>query len=200
MNTRGSAGGLAAGALAFAVAAGTACIGGTAAQALPTTWVLQNATLDDRGSASGLFTIGPYGYLTAPGSITTTAGSLLGGHVYSYSDPTNILPSSPPPFGVEFHSATYNLTLHIEFQNSLELTGVNPIILASSWECASFSCPGPDTGNPGANTRYFTAGSAVAAPEPRSLSLAAPEPGSLSLLALGAAGVLAARRRRSARG
>ena len=155
---------------ALAVAA-ILCATAPVAQALPTTWILQNATLDDGGRASGLFTIGPYGYLTAPDSITTTAGTLLGGHAYSYSDPTNIIPGSPPAYGVEFHSANYNLTLHLEFQNSLETGGVDQLILASSWECASYSCPGPDTGSPGANTRYFISGSAVAAPEPAAAGL-----------------------------
>jgi hypothetical protein len=75
--------------------------------------------------------------------------------------------------------------LHLEFQNSLEGGGANPLILASSWECASFLCPGPDTGHPDANTRYFTSGSAVAAvPEPQTLGLI--------MMALGAFGAYAA--------
>lgn len=144
----------------------------TPAKALPTTWILQNAVLDDGGTATGMFTINVYGYLSPPSSITTTAGTLLGGHTYTLSDPSNILPGSPPAYGVEFHSATYDLTLHLEFQNSLESGGVNPLVLANSWECASFSCPGPDTGNPGANTRYFISGTAIAAvPEPGTLGL-----------------------------
>ncbi len=180
---------LAGGVLAFAAIAGGASLTATPAYALPTTWVLQNATLDDGGSVSGSFTIGPYGYLVGPVTVASTGGTLLGGHAYSYSDPTNIVPGSPPAFGVELHSATYDLTLHIEFENSLDSSGVDPIVLSQSWECASFSCPGPDTGAPGADTRFFTAGSAVAAPEP----------GALSLLALGAAGAIGMRRRRQGR-
>lgn len=181
--------GLACGVLLLAAITSGICFTPRTAYALPTTWVLQNATLDDGGTVSGSLTIGPYGYLVAPVTVTSTAGTLLGGHAYSYSDPTNIVPGSPPAFGVEFHSATYDLTLHIEFENSLESSGVDPIVLSQSWECASFSCPGPDTGQPDADTRFFTAGSAVAAPEP----------GTLSLLALGGIGAIALRRRWSRR-
>ncbi len=172
---------------AFAVAAAF-CAGAPSAQALPITWTLRNATLDDGGMASGSFTIGPYGYLNGPVTVATTAGNLLGGHAYSYSDPTNIIPGSPPAYGVEFHSANYNLTLHLEFQNSLETGGVDQLILASSWECASFSCPGPDYGSPGANTRYFISGSAVATPEPAAAGL----------LVLGVTAALVLRRRPAA--
>jgi hypothetical protein len=156
----------------LAVAAGAVGAFSSPAAALPTTWVLQNAVLDDGGTATGIFTIDVYGYLSEPSHIDTTAGSLLGNHAYTLGDPSNIIPGSPPAYGVEFHSATYDLTLHLEFQNSLESGGVNPLILASSWECASFSCPGPDKDNPGANTRYFISGSAAAAvPEPASVGL-----------------------------
>jgi hypothetical protein len=172
---------------AVVLAAGI-CAGAPSARALPITWTLQNAVFDDGGTASGSFTIGPYGYLNAPVTGTTTAGNLLGGHAYLFTDPTNIIPGSPPAYGVEFHSATYNLTLHLEFQNSLETGGVDQLILASSWECASFSCPGPDYGSPGANTRYFISGSAVAAAEPTALGL----------LLLGIAGAVALRRRSAA--
>ncbi len=161
-------------------AAGVVSVGGHVAYALPTTWVLQNATLDDGGTVSGEFTIGPYGYLISPINLTTSAGSLLSGFSYTASDPSDIVPGTPPAYGVDFFSPSYDLDLHIVFQNSLELGGPNPIILTSSYECAAFTCPGPDTGSPGANTRFFTGGDAVPAPEPASFGL----------LALGALGVI----------
>ncbi|HEV2098621.1 MAG TPA: PEP-CTERM sorting domain-containing protein [Stellaceae bacterium] len=168
------------GLLGAIVSAGVVGAGGQVAYALPTTWVLQNATLDDGGTASGEFTIDQYGYLHSPINITTSAGSLLSGFTYTTSDPSGIVPGTPPAYGVDFFSPSYNLDLHIVFQNSLESSGPNPIILASSYECAAFTCPGPDTGSPGANTRFFTGGDAVPAPEPASLGL----------LALGAVGVI----------
>jgi len=176
------------GVLAVAIGAGVAAAGSDAALALPTTWMLQGATFDDGGTASGEFTIGPYGYLIAPISVTTTAGTLLGGFSYVPTDPSDIVPGTPPAYGVDFFSPSYNLDLHIVFQNSLESTGPNPIVLASSYECAAFTCPGPDTYSPGADTRFFTGGEAVAA---------APEPASFTLLALGAMGVIVLRRRRA---
>src|SRR5215213_6210394 len=173
---------------ALAVAMGAA-VGGfsTPAAALPTSWVLQNAVFDDGGTASGVFTLNVYGYLSEPTQIDTTAGSLLGGHTYTLIDPSSIVPNSPPASGVAFYSSTYNRDLHLVFQNSLEGGGVNPLDLANSYECLSFSCPGPDTGQPNANTRYFISGSAVAAPEPGSLGL--------MMGALGIFGALVARRR-----
>ena len=111
---------LTAGALAVAIVAGIAGAGSDTAFALPTTWVLQGAELDDGGTVSGKFTIGPYGYLIAPIAVTTTAGTLLGGFSYAPSDPSDIVPNTPPPFGVDFFSPSYNLDLHIVFQNSLE--------------------------------------------------------------------------------
>ena len=143
---------------------------------------------DDGGTVSGQFTIGPYGYLIAPIAVTTTAGTLLHGFSYTQTDPSNIVPGTPPAFGVDFFSPTYNLDLHIVFQNSLESSGPNPIVLASSYECMAFTCPGPDTGSPGADTRFFTAGEVVAAPEPASVGLLA--------LGVGAIGIIAIRRRR----
>jgi PEP-CTERM motif len=177
------------GVLAVAIGAGVVGAGSDTALALPTTWVLQGATLDDGGTAAGEFTIGPYGYLIAPISVTTTTGTLLNGFSYAPPDPSDIVPSTPPAFGVDFFSPFYNLDLHIVFQNSLESTGPNPIVivLASSYECAAFTCPGPDTGSPDADTRFFTAGEVVAAPEPASLGL----------LALGTIGIIALRRRRA---
>jgi hypothetical protein len=129
-----------------------------------------------------------YGYLSAPTQVDTTAGTLLGGHTYTLAAPSNIVPGSPPAFGVDFYSSTYDLNLHLVFQNSLEGGGSNPLILANSYECASFSCPGPDTGSAGANTRYFISGEAVAA---------VPEPGTLGLIiaALGVFGAMATHRR-----
>jgi hypothetical protein len=179
---------VAAGALAVAIVAGVV-VGSNTAFALPTTWVLQGAELDDGGTVSGEFTIGPYGYLIAPIAVTTTAGTLLGGFSYAPPDPSDIVPNAPPAFGVDFFSPSYNLDLHIVFQNSLESSGPNPIVEASSYECAAFTCPGPDTGNPGADTRFFTAGEVVAAPEPASFGLLA--------LGVGAIGIIALRRRRA---
>jgi hypothetical protein len=179
---------LAAGALAVAIVAGVVGACSTTAFALPTTWVLQGAELDDGGTVSGQFTIGPYGYLIAPIAVTTTAGTLLPGFSYAPPDPSDIVPGTPPAFGVDFFSPSYNLDLHIVFQNSLESSGPNPIVLASSYECSAFTCPGPDTGSPGADTRFFTAGEVVAAPEPASVGLLA--------LGVGAIGIIALRRRR----
>jgi hypothetical protein len=173
---------------AVAIGAGLAVAGSDSAFALPTTWMLQGATLDDGGAVSGEFTIGPYGYLIAPISITTTAGTLLGGFSYAPPDPSDIVPSTPPAYGVDFFSPSYNRDLHLVFQNPLNSTGPDPIIVGSSYECSAFSCPGPDTGSRGADTRYFTAGEVVNA---------APEPAGLGLLILGAAGAIAVRRRRA---
>src|SRR5271168_1998149 len=126
------------GVLAVAIGAGVAAAGSDAALALPTTWMLQGATFDDGGTASGEFTIGPYGYLIEPISLTTTAGSLLGGFSYTGTNPSDIVPSTPPAYGVDFFSPSYNLDLHIVFQNPLDSSGVDPIVLASSYECAAY--------------------------------------------------------------
>ena len=157
----------------------------TPAMALPTTWILQNAVFEDGGTASGEFTINVYGYLSEPTHIDTTAGTLLGAHTYTLSDPSSIVPNSPPAFGVDFFSCNYDLDLHLVFQNSLEGSGVNPLVLANSYECLSFTCPGPDTGL-GANTRFFVSGYAIPAPEPGTLGL--------MMGALGVFGAVAARR------
>jgi hypothetical protein len=155
-------------ALAAALVSGAGC---GAAFALPTTWVLENGTFDDGGNASGEFTIDIYDYLTTPISITTTAGSLLGGYYYTPIDPSNIVPSTPPAYGVDFFSPNYDLELQLVFEYPLSSTGTDPLVLSDSFECAAYSCPGPDTGAPGADTRYFTSGDIVAAPEPASLSM-----------------------------
>lgn len=151
---------------AGAIAATVLVASGTGvARAAPLTWVLHDAVFDDGGGASGQFTIDVYGYLSNPSGIVTTAGSLLSGFSYDLTNPSNIVPGTPPAIGVEFHSGSYNLTLHLEFAHPLDLPGLDPLVLGSSWECAAFTCPGPDTGSPGANTRYFTSGFAVV-PEP----------------------------------
>jgi len=180
---------LAAGALAVAIVAGVVGACSTTAFARPTTWVLQGAELDDGGTVSGQFTIGPYGYLIAPIAVTTTAGTLLGGFSYAPADPSDIVPNAPPAFGVDFFSPSYNLDLHIVFQNSLESSGPDPIALASSYECAAFTCPGPDTGYPGADTRFFISGEVVAAPEPAGFGLL--------ILGIVAIGIITLRRRRA---
>jgi hypothetical protein len=95
---------LAAGALAVAIVAGVCGAGSDTAFALPTTWVLQGAELDDGRTVSGKFTIGPYGYLIAPVAVTTTGGTLLGGFSYAPPDPSDIVPNAPPAFGVDFFS------------------------------------------------------------------------------------------------
>jgi hypothetical protein len=171
----------------LAVAVGAA-VGGfsTPAAALPTTWILQNAVLDDGGTATGVFTLNVYGFLSPPTHIDTTAGSLLGAYTYTVpGSPSSIIPSSPPAYGVAFYSGNYDRALHLEFTNSLEGSGVNQLVLKASYECASFSCPGLDTGQIGADTRYFVSGYAVAA---------VPEPGTLGLMmaALGVFGAMAA--------
>jgi hypothetical protein len=156
--------------------------GAAPALALPTTWVLHGASLDDGGTVSGEFTIGPYGFLTAPIGLSSTTGSLLGGYSYHASNPSNIVPGTPPAYGIDFYSPSYNRDLHIVFKYPLDSTGPDPIVAAMSYECAAYRCPGPDPGSRGADTRYFTAGDAIPASEPASFGLLAVCAGAVMML------------------
>jgi hypothetical protein len=92
---------------------------------------------------------------------------------------TYAIPGSFPNGGVPANA--FDITngffqnLQITFENPLTTPGIDPILIGTtSFECYAWSCPGPDTGQPGADTRYFTAGSATSAsatPLPASLPL-----------------------------
>lgn len=169
------------------------------ANALPITWNF-TGVLDDGATASGQFTLSLYGYLSDGSFINTTSGSVLAGAGYSRpGNPTSILPSTPPAFGVAFYSGNYNRWLWLNFANDLETPGINPLDLShlKSFECFAWSCPGPGQPASNANTRFFVSGTATAvgfAPEPGQT----PIPGALPLFAsgLGAFGLLTWRRRK----
>lgn len=133
--------------------------GGSAANALPLTFELEDATFSDGGTMSGEFTLDVYGFLTQPTKITTTAGTNLGG--FTYQPPET---SANGLSVVDFFSSTYNRDLHIVFDNPLIDGGYDAIDPNLSYECDGFTCPSDDT-------RYFTGGAAVAASEPAGLAL-----------------------------
>jgi len=94
------------------------------------------------------------------------------------------------------------VTLQITFANAL-LTSASPDPIVGggggpSFECLSWTCPGPATDQVGANTRYFTSGFATTIST--SLSSETPLPAALPLFAtgLGALGLLGWRRKRKA--
>ena len=172
----------------FAAALFAAALGASsAAQAFPLTWNV-TGVFDDGGAVSGQFTIDTSGYYDEPTALTT-AGSLIGAFDYSLALPNQIIPPTPPAFGVVFYSDFYVRTLQMMFENSLEVASAdNPIVISSlSFECDSY-CP-----DSGAKTRFFVSGYA-------SVASATPLPAALLLFAggLGALALGLSRRRRAA--
>ena len=181
-------------ALNLLLIAGGSAYSGSAA-ALPITWTLQNVTFADGGTASGEFTLNPYGFLDSSSITTTTptpatAGSFTG-NVYTY--PGN----SINPVLDASSLNTVQITFQIDYLHALNLVfqytvdsgnpQINPLILAlSSFECeGSSSCATGNIvniANDGGKIRYVSSGAVVT-------GLAAiPEPSALGLLMMGAAG------------
>lgn len=165
------------------------------AQALPLTWNV-TGVFDDGGTVTGQFTIDVYGYYDEPTALIT-GGSLIGPFTYSLALPQQIIPPTPPAFGVVFYSEYSDRALQIMFLNSLEIGSANnPIDLSASasFECLSYTCPGPGTPDADANTRFFVSGFASVA------QAATPLPAALPMFATGLAGLgwLARRRRKQA--
>ena len=154
----------------------------------PITWTV-TGNFDDGTTFSGTFSLNGYGYLTAPTSVMTNTG-LLPAETYTNTDPSGIVPGTPPADG--FYVTIYGSnppsadTLELVFSNSLEAPGTDPLIggvNGPSYECLAFTCGGLD----GVNTRYVTLGSAVSTPVPAAWSL--------MLLGLAGVGFAAVRRR-----
>ena len=194
-------------AVSAATVAGACC--GISAPASATTWFI-TGSLDDGSTASGFFSWTSYGYLdSTPGTtdIKTTGGSLLSGYEYINAPPypPGAFPEGPggPSVVIYAYSGSIpEVTLQITFKNAL-LTSTSPDPIVGgvggpSFECLSWTCPGPDTGQVGANTRYFTSGFATTIGT--SLSSETPLPAALPLFAtgLGALGLLGWRRKRKA--
>ncbi len=153
---------------------------------VPGTYIV-TGTLNDGGTVSGEFTINVYGYLSAPTSVTTTPGSVLGGQAYT------IPPLNPNFQPITFASSvqfTYNYspTLQITFLNPIGAGVVDPILIGFANAGNSFEC---DVGLGGYCTngfdpttgRYFLSGEAVATPLPAALPLFVGGLGVVSLLA-----------------
>jgi hypothetical protein len=151
---------------------------------------LQGAELDDGGTVSGKFAIGPCGYLIAPIAVTTTAGTLLGGFSYAPSDPSDIVPNAPPAFGVDFFFAVVQSgsAHHLPELARIERTGPDRSGLIVR-VCGLYLPRARHRQSWRADTRFFTAGEVVAAPEPASFGLLPP--------GVGAIGIIALRRRRA---
>jgi hypothetical protein len=157
------------------------------APAAATTFVLDNVTFNDGGTAAGSFDLNIYGYI-ADEPIGTTAGTVLAGYAYSSGQ---LIPGSPPSSAFAFYSGSgFELVLDLTAPLGGTSSGSDPLVaggvvsgsaLAGSYEqCTDSTCGG--TGNYRLVTGGFTY---------------APEPATLSLLGFAAVALGAARRRRS---
>jgi hypothetical protein len=190
------------------LSAGLAFSGQAGATPLPATFNV-SGVFDDGGTLSGTFGLDVYGYIDdGTVNLTATAGTTLTSvEIYTIPpDARAIDPNDPlSATGVNFIDINIapNRMLHLEF-GALINQSVAPgtpitnlplsLVLDQSYECYSWSCPGP-TGT-GGTTRYLVSGdvTAQAAPFPGQT----PIPGALPLFAGGAGllGFLGLRRRR----
>ena len=149
---------------------------------------------DDGGTGTGLINIDVYGYTgnNPPSSASTTAGSTLGSASYDANVIAPFYNASVNPNLLVFPTDGYERELSLLFEFPLNGThSPNPVVVGSmSFECFSYSCPGPS--GTGGDTRYIVAGSFAA--------VAAPEPASLAILGAGLVGLGLVRRRQRAAG
>lgn len=153
-----------------------------------TTYVLHNARFDDGTTATGTFSTNSYGWIDA-WNIQTSDGFITG-NTYT---PTINPGYAPGDTVVTFNRPDYLGFLQLTLSTPLTSSGVIPLIVGPggpSYECDTWSCPGPSF-----DVRYLAAsrdgiGGFLAA---------IPEPGAWVMM-IGGLGLIgaAARRRRSA--
>jgi hypothetical protein len=169
------------------------CLVGASPEAKAGLYTL-NLLFDDGGTGTGLIDIDGYGYPgdNPPSSASTTAGSTLGSATYDANVIAPYYNASVNPYLLVFPTDGYERELSLLFEYPLNGThSPNPVVVGSmSFECFSWSCPGPS--GAGGDTRYIVAGSFA--------TVAAPEPASLAILGASLASIGLVRRRQRAVG
>ncbi|HEY1932748.1 MAG TPA: hypothetical protein VGG99_12100 [Acetobacteraceae bacterium] len=114
------------------------------ARAFPSLVTLHDVTFSDGGTATGSFALNVSGFLNTPTSITTTAGSVLGGNSYDLSGPfsktsTTVFLTVPSPPAAGDYEEGLNLTFALPL-GSVEF---DPIVTGVSCEYTGYVCSGP---------------------------------------------------------